>query len=204
MHPSSAYRAKNPRALVEAYALATVFTSTADGLFSTASPLYFETDHTCEMRIIGHFSGANPHARVLAPGQDVLAVFTGPHAYVSPRWYVDKPTVPTWDYVSAEVRGTLTPVDAEEDKLHILRRTVEKAEQGAKRPWTLQDAPDGKIETLLPRIRAFRILVSDIVGTTKLHQTHPEEDRARVAAKLEERGGTADREVARFIRTPPE
>jgi transcriptional regulator len=134
--------------------------------------------------MIGHMARRNPHAMAMEIGQAVLAVFNGPHTYISPRWYIEKPTVPTWNYVSARVRGILEPIDDDATQLAILRQTIDAMESFWADPWTLEDAPDGKVEQLLPMIRSFRIQVKSIDGTTKLSQTHPIGDRKRIVAGL--------------------
>jgi transcriptional regulator len=128
-----------------------------------------------------------------------LAVFSGPHAYVSSRWYQDKPQVPTWDYVAAHVRGTIEPLDGDDDALAVLRRIVEIEEAGAADPWTMEKAPAGRITLLLPMIRAFRIHIDRIEGVTKLNQTHPVSDRIRIADALRGKGESPEDAIARLI-----
>lgn len=190
-----AYRAADPAAIVRAYAFGLITTATAQGIHATSAPIVFERDDSTDW-LVGHMARRNPHAGLLAPGQPVLIVFNGPHAYVSPRCYVDKPQVPTWDYVTAHVRGTLDPIDDDEGQRDVLRRTTEILEPGAA-GWRLEDAPEGRVELLLPMIRSFRIRVSAIEGVTKLSQTHPAPDRARVVAAL--RSGEDNEVLARMI-----
>lgn len=173
------YGASDPAALVRQYPFATLL---SPDLHATATPILFETKSATTM--IGHMARRNPHAAAMAAGQAVLALFNGPHTYISPRWYIEKPTVPTWNYVGARVRGTLEPIDDNATQLAILRQTIDTMESLWADPWTLDDAPDGKVEQLLPMIRSFRIHVKSIDGTTKLSQTHPIGDRERIIAGL--------------------
>jgi len=195
-----AYRAADPAAIVRAYPFALLSTATPEGIHATAAPIVFERDGDAAS-MVGHMARRNPHAGVLAAGQPVLAVFNGPHAYVSPRWYVDKPQVPTWDYVSAHVRGVLEPIDDDAGQLAVLRLTTAYVEPGAD-GWTLEDAPAGRVGQFLPMIRSFRIRVTAIEGVTKLSQTHPATDRRRVAAGL--RAGLDNEELVRMIEALPE
>lgn len=195
-----AYRPNDPAAIVRAYPFALLTTPTQDGIHATSTPILFERDEdtTC---LVGHLARRNPHAAVLTSGQTALVVFSGPHAYVSPRWYVDKPQVPTWDYVSAHVRGVLEPIDDDEAQLAILRRTTARVEPGTD-GWTLEDAPEGRVNLLLPMIRSFRIRIASIEGVNKLSQTHPPSDRRRIVAAL--RTGRDNDELASMIEALPD
>lgn len=174
------YGAPDPAALVRAYPFATIV---SPQLHVTATPILFERDDS-EATMIGHMHRGNRHATALIAGEPVMAICAGPHAYVSPRWYHERPTVPTWNYVMAVVRGTIEPIDDDAGQLAVLRRSVELMEAGADKPWTIDDAPDGRVAELLPRTRSFRIHVESIEGVTKLSQTHPSGDRRRVMEGL--------------------
>ena len=182
------YGAADPAAIVRQYPFATLI---SPDLHVTLTPVIFEHDDS-EATMIGHMARRNPHAEALADGQAVLAVFNGPHTYISPRWYAEKLTVPTWDYISARMRGILEPIDDDASQLTILRRTIALMESHWTDPWTMEDAPEGKVEELLPMIRSFRIHVKSIDGTTKLNQTHPAGDRQRVIDGLSAMPGLSD------------
>lgn len=155
--------------------------------------------------MIGHMARRNPHSAALTDGQAVLAVFNGPHTYISPRWYAEKPTVPTWDYISARVRGILQPIDDDASQLAILRRTIALMESHWADPWTMEGAPEGKVAELLPMIRSFRIHIKNIDGTTKLNQTHPSGDRQRVIDGLTAMPGLSEAHaIAALMRDLPE
>ena len=118
MYIPAPYRASSPRALVAEHPFATVISECDGELYATQTPLYFRSDRDDETVLIGHFARANPHSQILAEGQNVLAVFPGPHAYISSSWYADYPTVPTWNYVSAQAKGALSPVDDTEKQFY--------------------------------------------------------------------------------------
>lgn len=199
MYIPPAYRAPEPRAIVRDHPFATLFSAKGPELFATATPIHFETDDAAETRLVGHMAGANPHAASIADGDRVLAVFSGPHAYISAGWYVDYPTVPTWDYVAAQAHGTIHPIDDDAGRLAILDRTIGLAEAGNVPPWTRDQAPAGKVDALLHHIRAFRIHITGLSAATKLSQTHPAGDRVRIVAGLRDRGAPGDQDVADLI-----
>ena len=178
------YAAPDLRALIRKYPFATLVTMSDRAFYATSTPLVFETDKSDEPMLIGHIALRNDHAQALDAPQPALAVFSGPNAYISPRWYVDKPQVPTWNYLSVQVRGTLEPLTDDAATLAVLRRTIQVMEAGATAPWTMQDAPAGMVDTLLPRIKAFRLKIEQIEGAAKLSQAHPPADRLRVIRGL--------------------
>ncbi|KAB2861021.1 MAG: hypothetical protein F9K43_22000 [Bauldia sp.] len=131
------------------------------------------------------------------PGSiSILAAFSGPNAYVSSRWYQDRPEVPTWNYVAVQVRGVLTPVDDDDGLYAILDRTMQVAEAGR---LDLAGLPAGRSTTLLPYIRGFRLAITAMDGTTKLSQTHPPADRLRVIRGLLAEGDEGGRAIAMMM-----
>lgn len=178
-HPAP-YAARDPLSIVRNHPFATVI---GPDLQATAAPVVFERKDEASP-LIGHLASRNPHAQAMTDGAPVLAVFAGPHAYISPRWYLETPEVPTWDYIAAHVRGRLEMTPDAEDKLAVLRRTAECVEAGFDNPWTLDDAPEGRVAFLLPMITAFRIHVDRIDAVEKLSQRQPAGDRRRIAAGL--------------------
>jgi len=175
-----AYVAQQPERIVRDFPFATLL---SPALHATMTPILFERDDDAGT-LVGHLARRGEHAQAMQSGDRVLAIFAGPHAYVSPRWYVEKPEVPTWNYLAAHVRGRLEVLDDDASQLAILRRTIDRMEAGATDPWTIEQAAEGRVQFLLPMIRSFRIHVDSIEGTTKLSQRHPEEDRRRVVAAL--------------------
>jgi len=193
------YAAEDARALIRQYPFANIITANQGALFATSTPLVFETDTQDEQRLVGHIALRNKHAEQLTASQDALAIFNGPNAYVSPRWYVDKPQVPTWNYQAVQLRGTLDPILEPERALDVLTRTISVMEAGAENPWRVEDAPEGMTELLLPRIRAFRITIVSIQAAAKLSQTHPASDRLRVIRGLLSESDADGHEVARIM-----
>lgn len=199
MYVPPQYRALDPAAIVHRYPFAQFITGGGDApLLATTTPIVFERDGD-ETRLIGHLSRANPQAATLVDDMPVLMIFAGPHAYVSSSWYREKPEVPTWNYVTAQVRGRLTPIDDGAGQLAVLRRTAAVVEKDAADPWNLEKAPEGRVDFLMPMIRSFRIQVESIEGATKLSQKHPPGDRLRVMSALMAKGDGTAADVARLM-----
>lgn len=192
------YAVADPAAIVREYPFGLLVTGASDGIHATSIPMYFETDDTCDA-LVGHMARRNSHASSLRSGQTALAVFLGPHAYISSTWYRAKPEVPTWNFVAAHVRGTLHPIDDAESQLEVLRRTVAVMERESEKPWTLEQAPKGRVESLLPLIRSFRLTIQRIEGVKRLSQKHPPSDRLQVIRHLLSRGDGNSAEIARMM-----
>lgn len=197
MYAPQAFIAADPAAIVRAYPFAVLTTFAQGQLFATSVPLYFETDGTASL--VGHMARINPQAQAMEAGQPFLATFSGPHAYVSASWFRARPSVPTWNYVAAQVRGQLDPIDDDEQQLAILRHTAALAEADAEKPWLLEHAPDGRVPLLLPRIRSFRLRVEQLAGIEKLSQIHPPSDIPLIIRQLLQRRDPQSTEVARLM-----
>jgi transcriptional regulator len=165
-----------------------------------ASHLPFLLDRTAGPHgtLLGHMARANPHWRELA-GQTALAVFAGPHAYVSPAWYGAENVVPTWNYVAVHAYGRATVIEDRPTLLDIVRRSVTYYEASLPRPWVL-DESSPFVGRLLGQIVGFRIEIERLEGKWKLNQNHPAERRRKVADALRERGGDDARAVAALMR----
>src|SRR5947209_4161347 len=123
-------------AFVEAYSFGLLVSTHGGEPFATHLPLLLERDAGPHGTLVGHMARANPHWREL-DGRAVLAVFSGPHAYVSPAWYEAEHVVPTWNYVAVHAYGTCRLVDDPAALAGILTATVAAYERGRPSPWAL-------------------------------------------------------------------
>ena len=135
---------------------------------------------------------------VRGPGAEVLAVFSGPHAYVSPTWYQAEQVVPTWNYVVVHAYGRLELVDSPDELLPILKRQVSLYESSFPQPWTFDGSAEF-ISRLLKSIVGFRIEIERLEGKWKLNQNHPRGRRERVIQQLQARGDAESLDVAALM-----
>ena len=145
----------------------------------------------------GHMARANPQWRELTT-QTVLAVFNGPHAYISPTWYEADHTVPTWNYVAVHAYGRASLIEDSDELLNLLQRTVRTYEEGMAQPWEL-DTTSSAIRKMLPQIVGFRVEITRIEGKWKVNQNHTVERRSRVANALQQQGGANSTAIAELI-----
>jgi len=145
-----------------------------------------------------HLSRTNALTPVLEAGGKALVVITGPDAYVSPDWYGLPDQVPTWNYLSVEMEGPVTPLDSEAATVLLDDLSAHfEGKLGPKAPWTRAKMTPARFEALLGAIRAFEMRVERFEGTTKLSQNRGAEPMARVADALEAAGSV---EMARLMR----
>ena len=153
---------------------------------ATADHVPLEFDATTQT-LRGHVARANPLWRAAA-GQRVLAVFSGPQAYVSPSWYPSKAAthkvVPTWNYTVVHAHGSLTAVE-EAPWLHALVSGLTRHHETPRDdPWAVSDAPADYVQQMLRAIVGIEIVVDRLVGKWKISQNRSEADRLGVAAGL--------------------
>jgi transcriptional regulator len=188
-------------ALMRAYPLATLV-SVQDGL-PCADHVPLEFDAAAQL-LRGHVARANPLWQGAA-GQPVLAIFSGPQAYITPSWYTAKATthkvVPTWNYAVVHAQGAMRVVD-EAPWLHALvSRLTAQHEAPRAAPWAVADAPEDYVQQMLRAIVGIEIPVERLLGKWKVSQNRSAADRLGVAAGLQQ-GDEAQQAMAALVRAP--
>jgi transcriptional regulator len=173
--------------------------SQVDGLpFASHLPFLLERRAGQHGTLVGHMARANPQWRD-ASGQTGLAIFSGPHAYISPTWYEAEQVVPTWNYTAVHAYGRVEIVEDEGALLEIVQWTVRVYEQAMPQPWSFGNS--GKFfERMLGQIVGFRIEIEKIEGKWKLNQNHPVERRRKVVLALGERSDENSTAIASLMR----
>lgn len=164
--------------IIEAAPLACLVAQTDEGLIANHIPVLAGPKGT----LIGHVALANDMHRLIAEGQEVLTIFRGEDAYVSPNFYPSKPEhhrhVPTWNYQVVHIYGGITfqhDDHAKRAAVGLLTRTHERCLNGSK-AWRMADAPEDYMETMLDNIVAFRISVDRTLAKSKLSQNREDRD----------------------------
>jgi transcriptional regulator len=152
-----------------------------EGLVASHLPLLLDADAGRQGILLGHMARANPQWRDVRG--EVMAIFSGPHAYVSPSWYEEDGAVPTWNYVAVHAYGTFQTTEDPDALLEILRRSVSFYESHRESPWDFVDSAP-HVDKLLEAIVSFRIEITRLEGKWKLSQNHTEERRWRVMRAL--------------------
>lgn len=179
---------------IEAYSFG-LLVSQVEGLpFGSHVPFLLERSTGT---LLCHVARANPQWRE-AGGQTVLAVFSGPHAYISPSWYEAEQVVPTWNYAAVHVYGRAQVVEGEAAVLEIVQRLVKVYEQSMPSPWSFTTSGT-YAERMLAQIVGLRIAIDRIEGKFKMNQNQPVERRHKVVRALQQRGGETALAVAELM-----
>jgi transcriptional regulator len=180
-------------------AFATFVTGGSAGLQVSHIPFIAEEAEGGRLRLLGHVARANPQWRGLEAAEHALAIFHGPHAYVSPSWYEHHPSVPTWNYAVVHAHGRAHLMD-EAGLRDLLARLSSHYEEGRTTPWRMADLAPDYVAKMLGAIVGFTLEVERVEGKFKLSQNRPGADAARVSAALEAEGAGA---LAALMRAHP-
>ncbi|RPH67906.1 MAG: FMN-binding negative transcriptional regulator, partial [Burkholderiales bacterium] len=183
--------------LIDAWPFATLVSQRDGEPFATHLPLLRERRGD-RMVLVGHVARANPHWRSLCSATS-MAVFHGPHGYVSPRWYVSPNLVPTWNYGAIHCYGRARLVDDARDARAILAKLVDRYEGSGPDRWRMQLDPDFEAK-LVAAIVAFEIDVERIEAKLKLSQNRVPADRDAMLAALDADADAGTRELAALTR----
>ena len=202
MYRPAAFRQDDLTALhaqIESTGLALLTSNGPAGLQATHLPLLLAAEDGEFGTLYGHFARANPHWQALA-GQEALAVFSGPDAYVHPGWYPGKAehgrVVPTWNYIAVHAWGAVETFDEPARLLELLARLTARHEAGRPKPWSQDEAPAEYIERQLRAIVGFALPIRRLEGQWKLSQNRQDADRAGVREGLAVSANLRDRELA--------
>lgn len=186
MHPNPLFRTDN-RALIEDLidraGFGMVFLTTPDGPRVAHTPILLTAAGTIQFHL-ARSNALTPHLR----GANALVTVNGPHGYVSPRWYADRDTVPTWDYAAIEAEGTVRAMEYEELE-QFLHAAIEKHENrlGGER-WTAGETSEQIWSRLARGITGFEMTVTALRPTIKLSQKKSPAERRQIAAGLSQNG----------------
>ena len=195
-------------ALMREHPFATLITHGADGLAANHLPLLLAAEIGPLGALQGHVARANS-LRQQSADAEVLVVFHGPQAYVTPSWYETKrehgKAVPTWNYVVAHAHGRMRVVDDPAWLRQQLDALVAHHEAAFADPWQIADAPPDYIDKMLSAIVGIEITITDLKGKWKISQNQPEVNRAGVVAGLRQQGKADALQMAELVagRRPP-
>ncbi len=183
---------------ISTHGFATLVSVVQDEPFATHLPLLYDGATAESPRLLGHFARGNPHWR-LASDQRCLAIFHGPHAYVSPNWIPAQNAVPTWNYVTVHAYGKIRLIEERGELYSVLTRMVEKYEAAFTQPWQITQPDDGYLDKMMQGIVGFELQIERLEGKWKLNQNHPADSREQIARGLRDSGRHDETEIARLM-----
>jgi transcriptional regulator len=185
---------------------ATLVTLGPDGLRASILPMLYDPGDGPHGTLRGHLARPNRQWREFDPAVEALAIFDGPDAYISPSWYEEKrltgKVVPTWNYTTVQAHGTLTLRPEPEWLVAHVRALVERHESGRAQPWSVDDTPQGYVESQVPAIVGLELRISRLEGKRKLSQNRSEADVEGVRDALAT-GSPLEQHVAAEMRREP-
>src|SRR2546423_12374890 len=186
-------------AFMQRYDFATIISAAASGLMVTHVPVLVRRD-TEGLVIAGHLARGNSHWQFMDGTIAGLAMFSGPHGYISPGWYTHFPAVPTWNYTVVHAHGTPRVRDDRRFVEAIVRELAARYESHRAQPWRLDDQPAEFSDKMLGGIVGFEMAVTGIEAKFKLSQNRQPEDRTGAIAGLEREGTPEAAGLAQFMR----
>ncbi len=181
--------------IIKEHSFATLF-SQHDGIpFATHLPLILNKENTY---LYGHFARPNPQWKDIK-NQIVLAIFHGPHCYISPSWYETKQAVPTWNYVTVHVYGEVELLEDENELMDSLHQMVLKYE-GTDNSYRLQDVDTEFLSGMNKGVQGFRIKINKIEGKAKLSQNHSVQRQELVINQLEQIPNTDEQQISSLMK----
>ena len=191
------------RAMVELighYGFATLVTTVDGALFATHLPMLLEPEASGAEVLLGHVARANPQWKGFDGETQALAVFEGPHAYVSPTWYT-KPeqSVPTWNYAVVHATGSPRVIEDAERTRGVIARLLAQYEGDGPGAWSIDRLPSDYASGQLRGIVAFEMPIDRLQGKFKLNQNKTAEDRRGVITGLRATGRPLDGDVAAMM-----
>ena len=181
--------------IIREHSFATLFSQNNGIPFATHLPLILNKENSY---LYGHFARPNPQWKDIK-NQTVLAVFHGPHCYISPSWYETKKAVPTWNYVTVHVYGEVELLEDEEELIGSLHDMVLKYE-APDSSYRLHDVDAEFLAGMNKGVQGFKIKINRIEGKSKLSQNHSLERQELVINQLEQKSTTDEQQVASLMK----
>ncbi|TIL38311.1 FMN-binding negative transcriptional regulator [Mesorhizobium sp.] len=158
--------------LIDAAAFATVVTSGPQGLVASHLPFVLDRERGANGTLVSHLARQNPHSALIAEGRETIAIFQGPHGYISPSCYPRNPvrdSAPTWNFAVVHCHGRPFQLDDHATARH-LQRLVDVLEKDRDDRWRMRELGPGGIERRIPHILGFDLPIERLEAKFKMGQ----------------------------------
>lgn len=171
------------KSFIRKNSFATLITCGSENPEATHIPIELIEQNNEEAFLQGHISRANQQWKSFSDKSSVLAIFQGPHSYVSSSWY-NHVNVPTWNYMAVHVYGKIKIIEG--DELYLsLKDLVDRYETISEKPIKVEELPEDMMSKYMKGIVGFRIAIEKIEGKWKLSQNRDKEDQQNIIRQLE-------------------
>lgn len=166
-------------------------------IHGTHLPMEIDQDSSGKYFLTGHIALQNPQGITFEQDQEMMAVFTGPHAYVSSSWYGHE-NAPTWNYIAVHAYGRITVLKKEELE-NCLRKLVAKYEQNSENPINY-DSLSSRTKAMIKGVIGFKFEIKEFQANYKLSQNRNDADYQNVISHLEKKETSQEKEIAKIMK----
>ena len=182
-------------AFMQRYSFATII-SVKDNVPEATHLPFVVKEENGEIILLSHFAKANPQSADII-NNNVLVIFTEPHAYISPKNYEKEQNVPTWNYLAVHAYGTGIFLDDEENKAALLKETIVNFEPAYFKQW--DNLSDDYKRNMMKGIVAFKIVVHDLQAKAKLSQNRSIKEQENIVNDLSSKPDTTEKAIAEYM-----
>ncbi len=183
-------------AFMQQYSFGVIVTTQNEHLEATHIPFVIEQDGD-RVTITSHFAKANPQAQQLLDNE-VMVIFSEPHAYVSPKHYEKEQSVPTWNYIAVHAYGKARIIDDQEGQLLMMEKMINQYDTAYLNQWN--NLPDEFKTKMLKGIVAFEIKVTSLQAKNKLSQNRSETEREKIIKAFEKSADGNEQAIAEYMK----
>ncbi|OGB25996.1 MAG: hypothetical protein A3I66_09875 [Burkholderiales bacterium RIFCSPLOWO2_02_FULL_57_36] len=191
-------------ALMRDYPLASVVTMTEEGMDANNIPFELDSSAGALGTLRCHVGRSNPIWQSFRNDPQILTIFQGPNAYISPRWYINgqksRRVFPSWNYAVVHAYGVMQVIDDRAWLLEHLSRLASHNEKSLPSPWQLQEASPEFAEQAVANIIGLEISITKLVGKWQVSQQRTAADRESVSNALLARPNDVSAATAELIR----
>jgi transcriptional regulator len=178
-----------------------VLISQQDGVpVATHLPFILDTIRGDYGTLLAHMARVNQQWRLFAEAPETLVIFQGPHTYITPSWYDEPLSVPTWNYTAVHAYGRPRIIEDVAEMFALMETLTQQSEARFEQPWQLSGLPHDFVEKKLRGTVCFEMEITRLDGKFKLSQNRPEGDQKRVAATLQVSSDPLDQNVAALMK----
>lgn len=190
------------RRFISDYSFATIISLVEARICGSRVPLLLDPSRGEIGTLIGHLARANPQWHSFDGRTEAMVAFDGPHAYISPNWYVTAPSVPTWNYATVHAYGSPRAIEDPVQLESIVDRLVAAHESQMPNPWPAPGQLPAEFKAkLLRAIVGFEMEIERIEGKFKFGGNRPKDDQIWMIRHLEESHLAPAQELAAMIKS---
>lgn len=186
------------RAFIEKNSFGILVSQTNQQLSATHIPLMLDKNENGKDVLQGHISKANPQWQAFMTEAEVLAIFSGPHTYISSSWYANE-NVSTWNYVAVHIYGKIRALEGQRLIAHLSKLTS-KYEAASASPRLVENMSPDYLAREMKGLIGFEIEIMDIQAAQKMSQNRNEADYQNIITELEQRNEADDSAVAQIMK----